>query len=453
VNSETKRAKGDRVALLDIMFAASYILFPLALWFAMKWSGMPLTDLSVPSFVIISLLLLAYIGYFPLYFGLDEYRVQIGVNDRFILLKSAFFSVYSIMTFVFGVIFCAITVRSRNFTPLNLGDIKLINQKEVYWLSFLLVAAAVALAIYVAQIPRLALFVAIYDSVSEAKVVRSDMGNNFTGKYHWYSLFMHSISSFVSFSFFSAWLLSKRKSLGILALISFSLSSFAAIMATQKGPFVWFLFGMFFSYILSQKAGILSIRKAIPIVLVGMGVLVLVDLVFMGSQGLGSALSSVFSRIFSGGITPSYFYLQYFPEHQDYLLGRSFPNPGGILPFEPYLLTVEVASWVFPNLEDAGFVSTMPAVFWGELYANFGPLGVFCFPFFIGFLISLLVFFFNKLRTSPITIGMSVWMMLHYRTLASTGVSGFIFDMRLYVLLFIVLTILATSNRFRLHLN
>jgi len=439
--------------LLDIMFIIIYILFPITLLLFMKKSGSPITNLSVPNFVVIALLILAYSGYLPLYFGLDEYRVEIGVRDKFIILKSAFFSMYSITSFVLGSLFCAKMLNIKNFSPLNLQNIRLINQGETFWLIFLLVISVVVLSVYVAQFPKLALFVAIVDSVSEAKLVRSDMANNFVGKYHWYSLFMHSVSNFVSFSLLSAWLISKKRFLGICAFIAFCVSSFASIMATQKAPFVWFILGIFFSYVLTKKKGEISISKVMPIALIGLGALMLADMTFMGSSELGSALSSVFSRAFSGGLTPSYFYLEYFPAHQDYLLGRSFPNPGGVLPYEPYLLTVEVAKWVFPHQVETGIISTMPAVFWGELYANFGLVGVFFCPFVIGFFISLLVYFFNKLRTSPITIGMTVWMMLHYKQLASTGVSGFIFDIRLYFLLFLIIIILAACNRFKLPLN
>ncbi|MBL4900939.1 MAG: oligosaccharide repeat unit polymerase [Colwellia sp.] len=441
------------MVLLDVMFVAIYVLFPIALWFAMKLSGNPLTNLSVPNFVVIALLILAYSGYFTLYFGLDEYRVQIGVRDKYTLLKSALFTVYSIMTFVLGIFLCAKAVGTKSFSPSNLNNIQLINRGETLWLFFLLVVVAAVLAIYVSKIPKLALLVAITDSVSEAKVVRSDMGNNFSGKYHWYSLFMHTISSFVSFSLLSAWLISKRKLLGALSFISFCVSSFSMIMATQKGPFVWFILGMFFTFVLTKQNGRLSIIKLVPIAVIGLGALLLADITFMGSSGVGSALSSVFSRAFSGGITPSYFYLEYFPKHQDYLLGRSFPNPGGLLPYEPFHLTVEVADWVFPHMVKTGIVSTMPAVFWGESYANFGLVGILFFPFIIGFFISLMVFFFNKLRTSPVTIGMTVWMMLHYKQLASTGISGFIIDRRLYILLLLVIVILATSNRLKLFLN
>jgi len=439
--------------LIDVMFIAIYVLFPVLLWFVMKWNGKSLTDLSVPTFVVLALLLLSYVGYFHLYFGFDEYRVQIGVKNRATLLKSAFFSIYSILTFVLGVFYCAKTVGIKSFTPLNLDNIRLLNRGEILWLFILLVVVVFVLTVYVSQLPKLALFVAVIENVSEAKVVRSNMGNNFSGKYHWYSLFMHGVSSFVSFSLCSAWFTSRRKLLGLFAFISFCVTSFAMIMATQKGPFIWFILGMYFSYLLTKKEGKLSVYKVLPFASVMLGGLVIFYIFFMGSSGIGSALGSILSRAFSGGISPSYFYLEYFPSHQDFLLGRSFPNPGGLLPYEPYRLTVEVANWVFPHLIETDVVSTMPAVFWGELYANFGTVGVLVGPFIVGFLISILVFLFNKLRTSPITIGMTVWMMLHYKQLATTGVSGFIYDIRLYVLLLLVVTILATSNRFKLTLN
>ena len=115
----------------------------------------------------------------------------------------------------------------------------------------------------------------------------------------------------------------------------------------------------------------------------------------MASKNPINAIASVFSRTFTGQIQPAYHYLEFFPMHHDFLWGRSFPNPRGILPFEPYRLTVEIMNWRFPDLVKRGVVGSMPTTFWGELYANFGTLGVITIPFFVGIVIYLLACFVN----------------------------------------------------------
>ncbi len=56
----------------------------------------------------------------------------------------------------------------------------------------------------------------------------------------------------------------------------------------------------------------------------------------------------------------------------------------GILPFEPFRMTVEVMNWVNPNSN--GVVGSMPTVFWAEAYANFGIIGVCIVPFLLALL-------------------------------------------------------------------
>ncbi len=438
--------------LLDVTFLIIYFTVPISVWYVLKKSGISLLNLSVPVFVIQTLFLLAYVGYFFLYFKLDEYRVEDGVIDKEVIFQAFSFSAYTLFTFTLGVVFCSGVVKA-NFNLSKLDRVSLVNRKELIWLVVLLVIVALVLALYVSKVSKLAIVVALVDGFSEAKLARSDMSNNFSGKYHWYSLFMHDVSAFVSYSLFGAWFVSKKKLIGVIAFFSFLLTSFAMIMSTEKAPLVWFFLGVFFTYILCRKKGELSVRRVVPLALIGLAVLLSADVLFMGSSEFGSALSSIISRAMTGGITPSYFYIEFFPDHQEYLQGRSFPNPGQLLPFEPYSMTVEVMNWIHPEHLDMDIVGTAPTVFWAELYANFGAPGVLIAPVVLGFVLSFFVYFFNKLKTSPITIAMTVWMMLHYKDLAATGISGFIFDIRLYTLLLIVVVVLATSHQFKLLFN
>ncbi len=225
------------------------------------------------------------------------------------------------------------------------------------------------------------------------------------------------------------------------------------LMASEKAPFVWFMIGMFFSYLITVNKGKIPVVKCSFFVVICFIVLILADVLFMGSSNIASAMSSVMSRALTGGITPSYFYLEYFPLYEDFLLGRSFPNPGQIFSFEPYHLTVEIMNWVHPEHIGSDVIGTAPTVFWGEMYANYGGVGVVLAPLLVGSALCIFTFAFNRLRTTPITIGLYTWLILHYKDLATTGISSFLFDFKLIVLIAIVVSILIISNRFRLILN
>jgi hypothetical protein len=176
--------------------------------------------------------------------------------------------------------------------------------------------------------------------------------------------------------------------------------------------------------------------------------LIIFYIFFMGSADVFSAFGSIFSRALAGSIQPAYHYLEFFPHHQEFLMGRSFPNPGGILPIEPYRLTVEIMNWVHPNNED--IVGSMPTVFWAEAYANFGVSGVIFVPFLIGVVLYTVYYVVDKTENTPLKIGFFVWLMQHFKNLSITGFGGYLIDFYLIVLGFILILSIAFANKFKI---
>jgi len=434
--------------MIDVVFVIIFFLFPILIFFLMERIGLSMFRLNIPSFVIVSMFVFAYIGIFPLYFGWDEYRLQY-VQDKYIILQVFFFTSYTILTLVMGFLF-AKQLLPNNSISLSY-NIRPLKKSELFYIFILIIFIATVLMLYLSKIPVTAIGVALLDSVSEAKEARSLMGNDFPGKYHWYSVIMHDLANVLTFILFAAWLTLKKKKILLLLVVAFSISTFTAIMATEKGPFAWLLIGLFITHILVRNAGRVPVKRALVFLYVVIAFLILFYIFFMGVSDVGSALLSVFSRTFAGSVQPAYHYLEFFPEHQDFLLGRSFPNPSGLLPFEPYRLTVEVKNWSHPNLKE-GVVGSMPAVFWAELYANFGIFGVMFSPLFVGFFVYTFSFIVNKLENTPLKIGLIVWLILHYKTLAVSGISGFILDSYLTVILFFVLSVIVFSNKFKIKL-
>jgi len=116
-------------------------------------------------------------------------------------------------------------------------------------------------------------------------------------------------------------------------------------------------------------------------------------------------------------------------------MGASMPNPGGLLPVDHYRLTVEVMNWIKPDMFEKGVVGSAPTIFWGELYANFGVAGVAIVPVFVGILVYAMTCSARLIASSPVRIGFLVWLILHYKGLALTGVSGFMPDFYLVMVL------------------
>ena len=408
--------------ILDTLFILLFFAFPAAMFMLMRAAGMPVLQLSLPSFVILACFAFAYTGLLPLYLGWDEYRALSGVNNRDLLILVFLGSSWTIFSLALG----AILGRDILGSPRALRPGLTLTSSQQCRIVLLMAGVALILADYLARVPRIALLVALDGSIAEAEMVRSQMGNDFGWGYHWYSLAMHDIVNLLTFTTFAAWLLRKSTTNLTLFLCAFGLSGFAAVIALEKGPLVWIMVGLLLVWLLVRNGGSITMRHILPFVMSVLLVMALIYMVFEGSTSLTKGLLATFSRVFAGSIEPAYHYLQFFPAQHDFLYGRSFPNPGRLFSWEPYRLTVEVMNWAYPN--DAGIVRSAPTVFWAELYANFGVSGIVILPLFVGFALYLLALFVSRLPNGPVKTGYLVWMLLHYKNLAVSSFSDFVID-------------------------
>lgn len=433
---------------MDILFILCYITFPFFAIILMRAIGLSLLKITIPSFLIISMFVFAYIGLLPLYFAWDEYRYVTGIKSKYLVFKVLLYSSWTIISLIFGFAYARYIL---HFRPVRFQQIRNINKKEIVILIILMLFSISVFIFYLNQITKIAFFVSMQNStLDEINIARSLMGNGFSGKYHWYKLFIHNLQNIITYIFFASWLISKKRLLLLLFFISFLASTFSSVMAAEKGPFVWLLIGLFLTHSLVRLNGEIYLKSIIKLIFILLTVLVVFYIYFSSSRDIFSALLSIFSRSFTGAITPAYFYLEYFPYNQDFLLGRSFPNPMGILPFETFNLTVEIMNWKFPQYQELGIIGTMPTVFWGEIYANFGTIGVLTFPFLVGIGIYFIHTLTSKLENTSIKIGFVVWLILHYRSLAESGISDFMLDFYLIGISGMIFLILAIANEFKI---
>ncbi|MED7817085.1 O-antigen polymerase [Vibrio cholerae] len=433
---------------MTFIFLFLFFFTPIFSLFLLRLAGERLNQVSIVNITTVAIYLFSVLGTFVLFFQLNEYSYNIGVQDPSLVLVVLFCSAINVIFFLFGVIFLRKIV-GFDVVPFRSYEIRSISWIQSKLLLLIFAFCIVVLINYLRQLDRIALIVALTDGANAAKEARSVMGNSFSGKYHWYKLVIHDLGNLVTFTSFAIWLIRKRAKDALLLITALSYSVFVAIMATEKGPMAWLLIGLFMVYFLVRSNGFIPFKKLLPFAFLIVGLLITSYVYFMGSEDVGSALGSVFSRAFSGSILPAYFYLEFFPEYQEYLLGRSFPNPGGLMPYEPYRYTIEVMNWLFPDLVGTGVVGTAPTVFWGEAYANFGPLGIPIVAFIIGCLIALVSYLVSKLEINPLTIGFFVWLILIFKDLSVTGFSDYLYNIYIISLSVIMFAMLAVRGFIR----
>tara|TARA_B100000609_G_C17092046_1_gene369831 strand:- start:129 stop:650 length:522 start_codon:yes stop_codon:yes gene_type:complete len=159
------------------------------------------------------------------------------------------------------------------------------------------------------------------------------------------------------------------------------------------------------------------------------------------TKGLLGAFESIYKRVLTGSLIPGYYYLEYFPHIEDFILGRSMPNPANLFPFESYNLTKEISLWAFPEDRKAGISGSMPAFFWGEFYANFGVLAALLGSAIIGFLLRIIDYAIDNRGNNPLIIALSSWVIIHFAELSSTGFTTYLLDVYLIFSTVVVFTL------------
>jgi len=431
--------------LENIIFTSLYFLFPVIIFFSYKYFGIKVNEVSILNVSIISLFVFSYAGLLPLYFYWDDYRYKIGVVDREIITYMLVASTWSIFSIIlsFGILKEFFGIPPRRFFWKGMRRFKK-SEVLVCILAFLICLSS--FISYVTSVDQVALIVAIVGSEQTVAAARSSMTNSFDGNYHWYRLFIGDFSVFISYCLYANYSKVKSKNSLALFLISFVLCCVFLLASAQKAPVIWYLVGLYLVSRVVNKGGFVDVKGLLALATVGLSALVILYVSFMGVDNFSLAIKSIFSRAFAAGISASYFYLQFFPEVKDFLWGASLPNPGGLLPFDPYPLTTEIMEWRFPGKSEQGVVGSSPTVFWAEAYANFSWVGVFLVPFLLGAIIYFYHFMVSFFENTPFKVALIVWLALFFRNIATTGFSSFLINVTFFSFIFLVVSMILISN-------
>ena len=409
-------------------------MLPLIWQKLLKISNVRLTIFSPPSFLITIILIQQYLGFIFLYFEVDPFRVYL-IGGKENIIPVFLYSSFVITQILIGYIF------SKECFGGNVIYFKMdqaiyfrLIKKEMYWIIFLLILGTSVLVKYISVIgyDNIPIFVLLnnFEFNDDFGVMRSNMTNNFSGSYHWYRIFMFDILRLACFSSYSIYLLKKSKKYFIIFLLAFVISSISSLITSEKGPFLWNLISLYIVYCIIKYNGHFKFKRFFILGIILLFIASIMYSKFLGISGVTNSLMSIFSRSIMGAITPLGSYIDIFPEKLDFLYGRSFPNPRGILPFQHVELTQLVMDITIPDLKMNGIVGSRPTFFWGELYANFGPFGLLLIPLLVGAFLYFLSTIIMSLPPSSLSIGFIVWFISYTSNLAKTSLSNFILPIK-----------------------
>lgn len=361
----------------------------------------------VSSFFMLYYLVFIYIGCLLLNVFYFKYELATGFYDRLdLVLNIWLYSTAGLFLLPLGMLFANLITgyKPRMFTSRLLSKEIIIKGKDSSNFIFILfvgilIISVIALLLYRAKIGEFPIIKA-FEGVSPIELAkfRSNATNNFPGKLYRYELFMKVIPSVI---LVAVYFLRKEKTKwrGLFYVLLFYMI-FVNVMDLQKAPVIRLLLLLCLAYFYAKNK--ISKPFLIRIGIISLILLSFMYIYFMGmtNRGFSEILDSIFHRVFIGQSSTFSWYQKY-QEHTGYLWGASFPNPGGILPFEHRRITVEVANFMHPNLAKEGIVGSMPSVFYADWFMNFGPLGALFSMIFWGFILQLFdIFFITKLSNN-----------------------------------------------------
>lgn len=401
---------------------------------------------TITSFFCLCYLCFAYIGSILINILKFEQEEFMGMYNRpDILFEMWIFLTIGLFMFVVGFAFSNIVFNKNNFPIIShqvaeksIRVLPLERKRSYFLIILFLFISFISFLLYRDAIGKLPIeFIFSSDGGAGLAFLRSEATNNFSGKIYRYAIFMETIPLFLFI--LTSLIRDKSKKWSSLYLLLFAYNAFYALCTLQKAPILKFLLLCCIIYFFKKG----RIEKKLLVYLISFALLLipLMYVLFMGHEesSTGTIAKVAAHRIFIGAIHPFFWYIKYVEEY-GLLLGTSFPNPGEIFPFEHFRLTVEIMNYARGGML-GDLVGSMPTIFLGELYANFGFLfGVVIPAFFFGFMIQLLDTLFickmNRDKT-PLVCSIYLFLVYYFSEFAETGISGLIIDENLYAVAFV----------------
>jgi len=94
-------------------------------------------------------------------------------------------------------------------------------------------------------------------------------------------------------------------------------------------------------------------------------------------------------------------------------------------------------NFVQPEHLAAGVVGTMPTVYWGEVYANFGIPGLAVAPLLLGAWLTIVNAIVVSVKRRPLQLALLAILMVHFKNVGVASFSVYVVDLKLVMLLLV----------------
>jgi hypothetical protein len=402
-------------------------------WVLLRACNLSLTTPSIPSVVYIYYIGFNYLGLPLLFFYKVEHLFNLGVQDKSLLWFLWGMSACCLLLMLGGFLY-AKTILIDSTSTSNIQLTQEYRPRIPYFeIGLILCLILIIFLRYKGKAEIIPLVELIKGNYESLNLLRSE-AQHFSGKAWRYKLFFYDALPFVTYYLFSLVLVFRSFKSMPFILVAFISACLLSIMNLHKGPILHFFIGLIIVHLIYKRKPV-SLLKILMFSIMGFSIIISTYVFFMDKEIGPKLLLTPVKRIFAGQIGSAYFYLEIFPDYQDFLYGKSFPNPGGILPFESTSLAKQVQDYIKPDLRGTGVQGSSPAVYWAEIYANFGAWAALMGSFLVGIFLFTIHWLLNKAVMTPLKIALIAWLAVHYGQLSVTSISTYLLDTSLFAVL------------------
>jgi len=396
--------------------------------------------------------------------GLLLAHISFGVfRLKFLTISKVFYLTYLIIVYIpsifvyfsvagqFKIAFLAATTLTLIFFPLGaltinviLGNYKITDRTyyekplvslpigESYWrhtFSWFLLSSIIFLIAYLLVAPKIALFEAIlhphsYLYLAEAREKSFkllEVSGILKYLFTWLRVLILPYLSLIAFLY---WQNTHKTFWRWLFFISLIIALFYASLSLAKMPVAWVVLLLAASYYVARQGNI-SIKMVILFILLIFIFPVFVAFIVMPwseiTAGYSLIITGIFRRVFWVPAWVLYHYFEVFPEDVGFLYGRSM----GLFNLFQHESFFPVANFVYHymNPEKALAHGLANAPFIGNLYADFGLIGVIGGSFFIGMLSEFLHNYLTKKSKEPFYVATYVYLIGSFYLMNNTALT------------------------------
>lgn len=399
--------------------------------------------------VLFHLILHVYIGAFLIVIGVSRNSVLNQISGPNVIHDTFLYISLSIILLFFGFRFSDIFFKSSHSKAFNdflnrpLSNLTEFGKTFIEFCFKILLFICFLSALYVTFINGEVPFIKmLFSSHSDLLLSRNDYNLNFKGIKLVKNILFEQLTPLVCLFFYG--LKYKNKSLTIWFYFSFVLSIYATIFSGAKSPVVVLFINLIILkyYIEGRINAKIILASIIGIV----SLLLLIVFLALGDNDFGYAAQYLFDRILVHEVSGAFLMFDIYPTIFEHIHFQSLSEFVSAIFNMDKVDNAQRATmlYAFGERAELGLFNQLSTYFLGEAWANFGILGVYIAPVYIGFVFGIFINIIIRVKKTFLSVGLLAF--FSFSSSISSQFNNYIYNSTLIIIFLIIFFVLLISN-------